>query len=381
MNKQRQFRSIALCFAFVLHSCRPTLTQVCLTRLSFCNWLRCAQARTRLQLQCTGNYVEEIRSLVEAGEAAAVERNSVVSRECLEAAKGLLSASPASILLQLEFLMRIGDAHMLSHAAKAALDCYQSARRHLDDEGTISASIRAKLLVKLAAALVQSGELLSGLEELSTARTLLEASNQLHTEVGAEVMASIGHALVQKGDFDLGLAELQRAHLQRQSMGSMATLSGAQLLACIGSAYHAKGNFALALEQYQNAHQILGSLDMLGTLEAAPVLRGLGQALVECGDASAGLTQLLTAQELLESQMSLDCIEGQTVLMALGDAHTEVDNFDEALECFEKALSFAELHKMETAPDSVDVDELFSKIEDMRRKLRHTDDQRLFEPE
>ncbi|OLQ05848.1 hypothetical protein AK812_SmicGene10899 [Symbiodinium microadriaticum] len=143
-------------------------------------------------------------------------------------------------------------------------------------------------------------------------------------------------------------------------------------------AYVGAQNYSAARAVLQEAIEGFEAQEGQATLLAARALRGLGVAQRELGDAALAKETLETARSILEARGKLSSEEGSRCLLALGDACLELDEFEEAVECFELVSLNAEVGKASTT--AVDVDDLFQKLEEARRQLRHGDAEKLFGP-
>ncbi|CAE7827163.1 unnamed protein product [Symbiodinium sp. CCMP2456] len=303
-----------------------------------------------------------------AGDAAAASGEGLLARECYQAAAGLLEGSDGTDTSQserAEVLMRIGDTYVDEDVADRALEWFEKAQRELDKDLRLAAPLRASLLARRAAALAQGGDVLEALGEVEAAMRLLQGDGE-SPEV-ALVRTVRCELLLRAGKPDDAIQELRNVR-PRSPRSSTA----------LGMAYVGAQNYSAARAVLQEAIGGFEAQEGQATLLAARALRGLGVAQRELGDAALAKETLETARTILEARGKLSSEEGSRCLLALGDACLELDEFEEAVECFELVRLNAEVGK--ASATAVDVDDLFQKLEEARRQLRHGDAEKLFGP-
>ncbi|CAK9097967.1 Adenylate cyclase type 10 (Germ cell soluble adenylyl cyclase) (sAC) (Testicular soluble adenylyl cyclase) [Durusdinium trenchii] len=202
-------------------------------------------------------------------------------------------------------------------------------------------------------------------EQCESALELLKASGELDSDVGIFVRRVLGDLLVRSGRIQEALLELQDLPPDADSMVSL------------GMAYLADENFLAARDCFECGFEELEDTEV-DTPLAARCLRGLGLAYNGCGDAEGALEPLQAARTILEWRGRIGSEDGSKCLLALGDVYVELDDFEEALRCFELVCLNAEVGRLGKLCGTKDVDDLFQKIEDARLQLRHSDARRLF---
>eukprot|EP00439_Symbiodinium_sp_Y106_P047666 s2683_g6.t1 len=300
-----------------------------------------------------------------AGDAAAASGEGLLARECYQAAAGLLEGDDTSQAERAEVFMRIGDTYVDEQIADLALEWFEKAQRELDKDLRLAAPLRASLLARRAAALAQGGDVPEALGEVEAAVRLLQGDGE-SPEV-ALVRTVRSELLLRAGKPDDAIQELRNVR-PRSPRSSTA----------LGMAYVAAQNYSEARAVLQEAIEGFEAQEGQATLLATRALRGLGVAQRELGDAALAKETLETARSILEARGKLSSEEGSRCLLALGDACVELDDFEEAVECFELVRLNAEVGKASTT--AVDVDDLFQKLEEARRQLRHGDAEKLFGP-
>ncbi|CAE7288701.1 unnamed protein product [Symbiodinium sp. CCMP2592] len=279
--------------------------------------------------------------------------------------RGLLEGDDASQAERAEVFMRIGDTYVDEQVADRALEWFEKAQRELDKDLRLAAPLRASLLARRAAAMAQGGDVPEALGEVEAAMRLLQGDGE-SPEV-ALVRTVRSELLLRAGKPDDAIQELRNVR-PRSPRSSTA----------LGMAYVATQNYSEARAVLQEAIEGFEAQEGQATLLATRALRGLGVAQRELGDAALAKETLETARSILEAQGKLSSEEGSRCLLALGDACVELDDFEEAVECFELVRLNAEVGKASTT--AVDVDDLFQKLEEARRQLRHGDAEKLFGP-
>ncbi|CAJ1424993.1 unnamed protein product [Effrenium voratum] len=286
-------------------------------------------------------------------------REPRLAREIFEAALGLAEGPQ-----RLELLMRIGDTYLEDALTETALEWFEKAQGEMDEDLKLAVPQRAALMARRALA-ARGPTLQSGLDQCEAAMNLLRGAGELDSEVGLFVRRVLGDLLVRLGRSQEALLELQA--LPKEPLA----------LVSLGMAYLAAEDFLRARDAFEEALPELEEAEALETPLAAQLLRGLGLALSGAGDAAAALDPLQAARTILEWRGRMGTEEGSQCLLALGDVYADLDDFEEALRCFELVCLNAEVGSADSEV-CIDVDDLFVKIEEARRQLRHSDAARLF---